>query len=113
LGEGYIQGLMEQYDQEQLRAYLHGEFVNLTDGTVYKNYNRGTHHSDRVVQPNDILHIGMDFNITKMASIIHVIDGNIKIAVAELVNVYDTEQMITLFEKQVQKQNGYLSRCKR
>jgi len=98
LGEGYIQGLMEQYDQEQLRAYLHGEFVNLTDGTVYKNYNRGTHHSDRVVQPNDILHIGMDFNITKMASIIHVIDGNIKIAVAELVNVYDTEQMITLLK---------------
>ena len=98
LGEGYIDGLRGQYDEGQLRAYLHGEFVNLTAGSVYKDYNRKECHTNREIQPNEKLHIGLDFNITKMAAVVHVIENGKYYAVDELVNVYDTETMIRLIK---------------
>ena len=93
LGDGYIDGLREAYTEDQLKAYLGGEFVNLTSGTVYRNFSRKLNHTDRTVQDRDILHIGMDFNITNMSAIIHVIDKK-PIAVAELTGIYDTPEMI-------------------
>jgi hypothetical protein len=95
LGKGYIEGLREQYDSEQLKAYLDGEFINLTSGSVYKNYNRELNNSTRRINQNDVLHIGMDFNITNMSAVIHVID-DIPIAVAEITGAYNTETMIRL-----------------
>ena len=95
LSDSYIQTMMESYTPEQIEAYLNGEFVNLTSGTVYRNYDRDMHHSDRTVQINDVLHIGMDFNITNMNAVIHVID-KIPIAVAEISKVYDTAEMIEM-----------------
>jgi len=93
LGTGYIAGLMEQYDHEQLKAYIDGEFVNLTSGTVYRNFDRRLNHSDRTVKGGDVLHIGMDFNITNMSSVVHLVD-RYPIAVAELTKIYDTAEMI-------------------
>ncbi|MBV1889256.1 MAG: terminase large subunit [Proteobacteria bacterium] len=94
LGDGYIQGLKEAYTEEQLKAYLGGQFVNLTSGTVYRNYDRKLNHTDRVVQKGDVLHVGMDFNITNMSAIIHVIEAKRPLAVAELTGIYDTAEMI-------------------
>lgn len=94
LGDGYIQGLREQYTPDQLKAYLNGDFVNLTSGMVYKNFDRKENHTDRNIRPGDVLHIGQDFNITNMASVVHVIDEGIYKAVAELTKIYDTETLI-------------------
>ena len=41
----------------------------------------------------------MDFNITKMNAVVHVIDGNIKTAVAEIVNAYDTFEMVEIIKQ--------------
>ena len=99
LPASYIQTLNESYTPQQLEAYLNGQFVNLTSGTVYHHFDRKENHSDRELQPNDVLHIGMDFNITKMNAVIHVTDGKIKTAVAELVNAYDTFEMCSLIKQ--------------
>lgn len=93
LGDGYIDGLREAYTPEQLKAYLKGEFVNLTSGTVYHHFDRNDSDSDRKIGVGEVLHIGMDFNITNMNAVIHVID-RCPIAVAELTGVYDTASMI-------------------
>lgn len=98
LPEGYIQTLSETYTPQQLDAYLNGQFVNLTSGTVYHHFDRKENHSDREIQPNDVLHIGMDFNITKMNAVVHVSDGKIKTAVGEIVNAYDTFEMCSLIK---------------
>lgn len=100
LGEGYIDGLIEQYghDPQLLEAYLHGKFVNLTSGNVYKNFNRAVNHSDRTLKDSDVIHIGMDFNITNMNAVIHIID-KVPIAVAEITGAYDTEAMIRLIKE--------------
>jgi len=98
LADGYIQGLREQYTEEQLKAYLNGEFVNLTSGTVYYKFDRKVNHINKIVGENDTLHIGMDFNVGNMSAVIHIVE-NKPIAVAELVKVFDTEQMCSILKK--------------
>lgn len=93
LPEGYIEGLEEDYTKEELDAYLGGKFVNLTSGNVYRNFNRHKNHSNRVITRNEVLHIGMDFNITNMSAVIHVTDGKVLTAVEEITGVYDTAEM--------------------
>lgn len=93
LPETFIDTLREVYTEEQLLAYLEGEFVNLNFGTVYKMFNRTTHHTDRVVEEGDVLHIGMDFNISNMHAVVNVVDGSVSSAVHEFVKKFDTREM--------------------
>ncbi len=69
LTEDYIQGLKSTYPAALLAAYMEGEFINLESGSVYYNFNRLTHSTGRVVQKNDILHIGVDFNVNNTCGI--------------------------------------------
>lgn len=98
LGDGYIDGLREAYTEDQLKAYLEGSFVNLTTGTVYHHFNRTESNSDRQIKEGEVLHIGMDFNITNMNAVVHIIQKN-PIAVAELTGVFDTAEMIGLIKQ--------------
>jgi len=93
LPEDFIDTLRDEYTPELFEAYVNGEFVNLTSGTVYKYFDRKRHHTDREVEPNDILHIGQDFNINGCVSTIHVIDKGIPKRVAEA-SSYDTRGIV-------------------
>lgn len=83
LPDDYIDELMSQYPPQLIRAYLLGIFVNLTQGAVYPNFKRPENENDknhnltnRVVTKHDKeLHIGMDFNVSKMAATVSVIDN--------------------------------------
>lgn len=102
LADGYIQGLREQYTEDQLKAYLNGEFVNLTSGTVYYSFDRNLNNSDRVLRDNETAYIGIDFNIGNMSAVVHVVD-NIPIAVDELTKVFDTSEMCKLIRAKYPK----------
>ncbi|WP_445454095.1 phage terminase large subunit [Flavobacterium sp. 25HG05S-40] len=121
LPDDYIETLQDSYTPQQLEAYLNGEFVNLTTGNVYHRFDRKANHTNRTVQANDVLHIGMDFNVTKMNAVVHVVDEKevdwfsaektiikkkvrIKSAVDEFVNAYDTAELIGLIKS---KYSGY------
>lgn len=104
LGAGYIDGLREQYDEIQLKAYLDGEFVNLTARNVYYNFDRKRNHSDRILNDNDTLHIGMDFNVGNMHAVIHVIN-NYPIAVDELTGIIDTQTMCNVIREKYSNSN--------
>jgi hypothetical protein len=97
LADGYIQGLREQYTKEQLEAYLNGQFVNLTSGTVYYNFDRILNHSNRTANASDTLHVGIDFNIGNMSAVVHVIDSN-PVAVDEITKAHDTKQLCNLLQ---------------
>lgn len=89
----YIETLRSIYTKGLLDAYLEGKFVNLTAGNVYNAYNRDRNRSRETVQAGEPLHIGVDFNVTNMSAVIHVMrDGNPH-AVAELVGLYDTPSL--------------------
>ncbi len=90
LPSDYVDNLMQNYSANQLKAYLEGEFVNLTSGTVYYEYERDKHNTIRQVKPGDIIHVGCDFNVTNMHAVIFVNDNGINYAVDEVVGLFDT-----------------------
>ena len=108
----YIPSLIEAYPKELIEAYVNGNFVNLTSGTVYRNYDRVAHSSNEKIRKvekrkdgesgGETLFIGMDFNVGKMAASVFVERGNGYHAVAELKDVYDTPDMIRLIKERWQ-----------
>ena len=101
LPEDYISSLLASYPTAQMAAYLDGQFVNLTQGTVYTGFNRQSLLciTSEVEKEHEPLHIGMDFNVGKMAAIVHVIRKGEPYAVAELMNLLDTPEMIRTIKK--------------
>jgi len=96
LPEGYIDSLRSSYPSNLLAAYLDGEFVNLTAGSVYAEFDRELNKVPlgdgiRLSEP---LHIGLDFNVGKMAGAVAVLrDGNPHF-MDELTGILDTPAMI-------------------
>lgn len=99
LPKDYIKALQDEYTPEQLQAYLNGEFINLTAGNVYRNYDRIKNQSRRTATDRDVLHIGMDFNITNMNAVVHIEENGVKIAVDEFVKAYDTQELCELIKR--------------
>lgn len=102
----YIDSLFQTYPPQLIDAYLRGLFCNLTSGSVYPNFDRRLNHTDAEIQPNEALHIGMDFNVLKMAAVVYVLRDGAPLAVDELVNVRDTPDMARLIDERW-KQAGH------
>tara|TARA_R110000822_G_scaffold58014_1_gene145420 strand:+ start:385 stop:1626 length:1242 start_codon:yes stop_codon:yes gene_type:complete len=98
LPDGYIEALRETYPSNLLQAYLEGEFVNLTAGVVYTNYDRNLCNTDAVAKGGEPLHIGMDFNVNNMAAGIHVMRSGIAYAVDEIIGAADTPAVINIIK---------------
>lgn len=99
LPDGYIESLRRSYPPQLIAAYLKGQFVNLTSGAVYPNFDRRLNHTDDDAKPGDVLHVGMDFNVLKMAAVVYVVREGNPHAVAELVNVRDTPTMAKMLRE--------------
>lgn len=94
----YIQSLQDSYPSNLLAAYLDGEFVNLVSGSVYPSFDRKKNASTETIRPNEPLHIGMDFNVQKMAAVVYVLREGNPHAVIEYTDVLDTPAMIDLIK---------------
>ncbi len=101
LSEAYIEQLRASYPAQLIEAYMHGQFVNLTAGTVYNSYNRKLHNSTETIRPFEPLYIGCDFNVTNQAATIWVKrnGGAEWHAVDELTGMYDTPEMIRIIKE--------------
>jgi hypothetical protein len=94
LQAGYIDDLLANYPPSLIDAYLDGLFVNLAHGTVYREFDRKLNNSTESIQDGEILRIGMDFNVGKMAAIVHVLRDGQPHAVDEIIGALDTPDMI-------------------
>ncbi|MCP4493084.1 MAG: terminase [Gammaproteobacteria bacterium] len=99
LPDDYIDSLLETYPSELVKAYVNGEFVNLKSGTVYNNYDRKLNNTKETWDGKEPIYIGMDFNVGKMAGIVHVKREGKPIAVDEIINAYDTPEMIRVIKE--------------
>ena len=99
LPQDYIDTMRAQYPEQLIDAYINGQFVNLTSGTVYYAYKRQQSNSNETIQPNETLYIGQDFNVGKMASTIYVKRFNEWHAVAELTDLFDTPDVIRVIKE--------------
>ncbi|WP_236175355.1 terminase large subunit domain-containing protein [Pseudomonas pseudonitroreducens] len=106
LPEDYISSLMESYPPQLIQAYLEGQFVNLTSGTVYHAFDRRLNGCSDERQPGEVLHIGMDFNVGKMSAVTHVKRDGLPRAVDEIMNGYDTPDMIRKIKERYWRFDG-------
>lgn len=93
LPKEYIQILKETYTTAQVDAYLNGEFVNINSASVYPSYNRKAHRTNEEAFPNEMLYVGLDFNITNMNAVVHVLRNKKLYAVNEVAGGYDTQSV--------------------
>lgn len=101
LPTGYIENLRNSYPSNLLSAYLDGEFVNLTAGSVYAEFDRTLNYCNTEIQPNEPLHIGLDFNVTKMAAVVYVLRDQQPHAVMEFTDVFDTPAMCQVIKSRL------------
>lgn len=94
LSQTWINQLKAKYSKAKLRAYMNGEFVNLESGTVYYTFDRTQHKSFETIQHNDILLIGVDFNVGNCSAVVIVRRGMNYHAVAEITGALDTPHLI-------------------
>src|SRR5690606_4261975 len=71
---------------------------NLTSGTIYHAYDRAKNASQEAMRNGEPVFVGMDFNVGKMAAVIHVKRDGLPHAVGEVVNAYDTPDMIRVLK---------------
>lgn len=102
LPDGYIDSLRASYPTNLLAAYLDGEFVNLTSGSVYPEFDREKNGSRETIRESEPLHIGMDFNVGKMAAAVHVLRDGEPHAVDEISGMLDTPAMIAAIKSKFQ-----------
>ena len=101
----YIKTLTETYPPQLVKAYLRGEFVNLTSGSVYPQFDRFLNASDEMEREGETLHIGMDFNVLNMTAVVHVMRNGEPIAVDEITGVRDTPAMANLLNGRYKGKN--------
>lgn len=116
LPKEYIDDNIANFSTEERQAWVDGDFVNMTSGRIYHKFDRHLNNSTVTVDsirneyknkkdsrgltyPFPTLHIGMDFNINKMAGIVHIVTKDGPIAIDELINLRDTEQMIEVIQE--------------
>lgn len=102
----YIPSLRATYPAQLIQAYLDGQFVNLTAGTVYHAFSRKENSCSDTLNDGEPIHVGMDFNVGKMAAIVHVIRKDSPSAVDEVINGYDTPDMIRRLKERFWTHNG-------
>ncbi len=79
LAKSQIELLRKLYTEEEAKAYLDGEFVNLTTGRVYPEFNRKKHVCMRFpVQPTETIYVGQDYNCIDGDSLISTDKGLVK-----------------------------------
>lgn len=102
----YIDSLLETYPEELINAYLNGQFINLSSGTVYKTYDRALNRTKAVIEGSEPLWIGMDFNVENMSAVVHVIRDGIPMALDEIIKVVDTPAIIQKIKEKYWKHDG-------
>jgi hypothetical protein len=90
----FIERLEANYDPSLLRAYLDGEFVNLTTGQVYDRFDRNKHVITELPDlDREALRIGVDFNVGNMSAIIAVRLGDRLLVIDEISGAHDTDAL--------------------
>lgn len=99
---GYIDSLRSMYPSHLLDAYVEGQFVNLTTGTVYLQFSRKRNNSSETIKQGEPLFIGMDFNVGNMSAVVHVKRDGAPHAVDEIGKGYDTPDMARMITERYQ-----------
>lgn len=68
--DSYVENLRNTLSPQQIKSYLDGDFVNLTAGAVYDDFDRARHHRLPPADWQGEIVVGCDFNVDKMCWVI-------------------------------------------
>ncbi|PXW42069.1 terminase family protein [Klebsiella oxytoca] len=88
-----LEAARRKMDPRTFRQEYEASFENY-QGVVYYCFDRRKNHTDETVKPGEALHIGMDFNVGKMAAVVYVLRDGLPRAIDEFMDVFDTPAMI-------------------
>jgi PBSX family phage terminase large subunit len=105
----FIERLEANYDPSLLRAYLDGEFVNLTTGQVYDRFDRNKHC---IAEPpntaSEPIRVGIDFNVGNMSAVIAVRLNNGLLVIDEIAGAHDTDALAQEIRRRHPQQQIYI-----
>jgi hypothetical protein len=105
----FIERLEANYDPSLLRAYLDGEFVNLTTGQVYDRFDRAKHVTTAMPDTSrEPLRIGVDFNVGNMSAVIAVRLGSGLLVIDEIAGAHDTDALAQEIRRRHPQQQIYV-----
>ena len=81
LPKSYIESLKENYDEQLLKAYIDGQFVNLNQGATYYGFDRTNAVRECKYNRSLPIRIGMDWNVDPLCAAIFQIYPNKQIKV--------------------------------
>ena len=85
LPKEFIETLLDNYDSRLIKAYLNGEYVNLQKGQAYYNFSRSFNVKKTEYNPSKNIRFALDFNVNPMCAV--------------LVQVYNREPKIRIFDE--------------
>lgn len=88
-----IDAARRNMDPRAFRQEYEASFENY-EGVVYYTFNREQCRTLERIKPGEALHIGMDFNVMKMAAVVFVVRDGLPLALDEFKDVRDTPAMI-------------------
>ena len=105
----FIERLEANYDPSLLRAYLDGEFVNLTTGQVYDRFDRAKHVTTTVPDiTREPVRVGIDFNVGNMSAVIAVRLNNGLLVIDEIAGAHDTDALAQEIRRRHPQQQVYI-----
>jgi len=89
----FIERLQANYDPQLLRAYLDGEFVNLTTGQVYDRFDRIKHVREDIapIEDEETILVGIDFNVGNTNAALAIRRGRELFFFDEIAGAHDTD----------------------
>ena len=70
LPKEFIESLYENYDERLIKAYLHGEYVNLQHGQAYYQFDRRNNVKENKYNPSKRLRFAIDFNVNPLCGVV-------------------------------------------
>ena len=105
----FIERLQANYDPQLLRAYLDGEFVNLTTGQVYDRFDRSKHIVTNLPDTSrEPLRVGVDFNVGNMSAVIAIRQGNSLLVIDEISGAHDTDALAQEIQRRYPQRQVYI-----
>lgn len=101
LPKGYLESRLANIPSAKQPAYINGQFANIFTSVVYYEFDRELNATDLTATTymRAPLHVGVDFNVGKMAAIVHILKDGLPHAVAEHVNIFDTPKLCEVLKR--------------
>lgn len=121
LSEDYFDNIIATAPNEMVaRAYIDGDFCQMTSGTVYTAFDREKSHCDSIYRDGETLYISVDFNVLNMNAVVYAEREPLNFpqsqyhgkkqwhAVAHLHNIADTPELITVVQNKYSRSPIYM-----